>query len=209
MKQAHALAIVPLLVGLHGTGWAQAGKNTVVVGNTAANPVPVVTQGTTAISGSVSLTGTPSVTLSGSPSVTLSGNPGVTLSGTPSVTLSGSPNVTVANAPNNPVPITGKVEIVPGPAPSQINYGFFGATSGQQSHPVNPPVNVSTLVMSSRDRLYLEFVGFPGLTIELFPGQTVVVPFPHPIYVTQVNSTCSDPDGLCEFFAINMLGTQQ
>lgn len=202
MKPCQILAFVPFVFALQGPAWAQTSKaSTVIVGNTSSNPVPVAPQGTTTVTGTVTLGGTPSVTLSGTPSVTLSG--------TPTVKLGGSPDVVVANSPSEPIPVTGKVEVIPSPPPSPRNQSLSGATSGSHSFPIDPPVKVDVLAMSSRDRLYLEFVGSPPFSIELAAGSNVVVPMPQGMYVSQVNTQCSDPDGLCEFFIINMLGPQQ
>jgi hypothetical protein len=68
----------------------------VQVVNTSSQPVPVAPTGTTTVTGSVSISGTPSVSIAGTPSVSLSGTPSVSLAGTPSVSLSGTPSVSIA-----------------------------------------------------------------------------------------------------------------
>lgn len=71
-----ALVILPALPALHAANSLQGPDVTVV--NTPANPVPVSLQGTTSISGSVDITGTPNVNVVNSPTVTLA--PGSTVS---------------------------------------------------------------------------------------------------------------------------------
>jgi hypothetical protein len=74
----------------------------VVVTNTASNPVPVQAQGTTNVSGNISISNTPSVSIANTPTVNAQefGSWNVNISNTPTVHLDSSTPVNVRNVDN-------------------------------------------------------------------------------------------------------------
>src|SRR5262249_7851457 len=93
---------------------AQSAKD-VTVANTPGNPVPVVSQGTTAVSGAVSINGTPSVNIAGTPSVNIVNPVTVVPQGTTAVSgavsISGTPSVNIVNSSPLPVAAQGTTTV--------------------------------------------------------------------------------------------------
>lgn len=125
------------------------GTSNVNVVNTTSNPVPTAAQGTTTVSGTVAISGTPSVSVSGTPSVSVSGTPSVSISGTPSVSVSGTPSVTVGNTPSNPVPVA----ITSGNGGTPVEFVLQGVWNGGQLESSATPYVVPT-----GKRLVMQFV---------------------------------------------------
>jgi hypothetical protein len=121
------------------------GNPIVTVGNTSANPVPTVTQGTTAVSGNVSITGTPNVNVSNVPAVQaqqsgpwtvgINGTPTVNVASLPAVTLTGTPTVNIANGSIKATPAF-HVESVSDNVPIQT----------AKTYTLNSPVNATAIV---------------------------------------------------------------
>jgi hypothetical protein len=89
------LLVAPGILAQNTTATAQSAKPAapapVVVVNDPVQPVPVQTQGTTNVAGSVSIANTPNVNVANTPSVNIANTPTVTLSGNSQVTLTSSP----------------------------------------------------------------------------------------------------------------------
>ena len=115
-------------------GWAlmalpALSQTQVVVTNTSAHPVPVVSQGTTNVSGTVNVGNMPGVNVVNTPSVSIAGSPTVTLA------PGGSTGVTnVLDSQSNPKPLTVLEAAQPYQDHCQINIssGTFGTCNFQQ-----------------------------------------------------------------------------
>jgi hypothetical protein len=183
MKRSIGCAALLFAVAFATEVMAQAAKD-VTVANTPANPVPVVSQGVTAISGVVSLNGTPNVNV---------------------VNSSGSPLAVTAQGTTQ---VSGAVEITKLPTAS-VTYSVGGATQGHQTYEIaDGPIHTSLLVLSSTSWVGVQFFGpAVALNVSVFPNQTVVIPLTERLPFDRIETDCADPDGVCEYFSINVVGT--
>jgi len=82
-----------------------AGSGNVTVVNSASQPVPVNVGTLPPVTGSVSISNTPSVNVTGMPAVTLSGTPNVNVGSLPAVSLASAASIKINNTDSNPVPV--------------------------------------------------------------------------------------------------------
>ena len=96
-----ALISVPAVVG-------QSKTSQVVVVNSPSQPVPTAAQGTTNVTGTVTLASGSTVNIGNNPSVNVSNTPNVNVTNTPTVNLAAGTSVIVQqslDAQNNPTPL--------------------------------------------------------------------------------------------------------
>jgi len=119
---------VSLIAGWALTTLPALGQTQVLVTNTSAHPVPVVTQGTTTVSGTVNVGNMPGVNVVNTPTVSIVGSPTVTLA------PGGSTGVTnVLDGQSNPKPLAVLDDVQPYQDHCQINInnGSFGSCNFQ------------------------------------------------------------------------------
>jgi hypothetical protein len=103
-------------------------------------PVPVTTQGTTNVAGTVTIGNTPSVSVANTPNVNIANTPSVSISGTPTVALApgGSTNVTnLLDGQNNPKPLV-TLEAAQ-PYEDSCQFSINGGSDGFCDFKVIPP----------------------------------------------------------------------
>ncbi len=197
---ATGLSILAVAVSLFSGQQAQgANPAHVVITNTSAQPVPMLAQGTTAITGNVGITGTPTVNLAGGSNVGIAGTPAVDLAPGATVGINPASNtVQIGNALAAPVPTM---------SISATKHWGFGVGLGESTNTTQvapEPIDASLITVNvQRGNVYLEIqmspgagcVGCGGIFRFTYPtaGQVIVLPLPQPVTVDRVFVVCSSP----------------
>lgn len=209
-----ALVTISCLVSSHPSHAGGPPGPDVRVVNTTANPVPVVQQGTTSISGNVSITGTPNVNVANSPTVQV-GN-------TPNVTVANSPTVQVGNDANHPVPVSVQDTAVSTPTNS-VQVEFLAIDAGiSKTQTLPTAITVRLLTLGTTDDVAVTlmspgetpFVRGDGVVIlqphfdVFFPrlSDGAVVQFESPVPATQIRVRCLNIVPQCAAALVNLVG---
>ena len=190
LRSLVAVSLIGLLLAIvmHTSKPLQAstsGAPLVTVVNTSANPVPVKGSVTGTITGSVSISNTPSINIANTPSVALSGTPTINVGTMPAVTLNGTSDVNI---------VGGTVNTKPSLASRRALYvGSVNHGEGQDFGDFpNGPIKVSTIVVNSDNdiTIFLLTVIQPegnqpatGMTLSVPGGSAKVVSFQVPVEV--------------------------